>query len=606
MSTSARTANAASSTALGNRRTYSRMRYFQMNAQASCGCDWSERLRTVCYALSTVLLICGTSGLAVRASESEVEPPRQSEVRLLRMPFPYEAAATVCSDTHSASVEVFEAVHKLVNSRSRIEHGSETWKLLFDDPEIERRDQWRDGIDGFGLPIADSCFLYSPANGIFASFDAENGAPVPHSYKGEDYRDIIDRWIRSGWVDTLHTSGSGDIPREATRQGLQWLQQDPRRRLKVWTNHSITGTPTCIEPDNASLTMPVLKNLVKLGTAFLWHCGARDFVATFASNPFPNAFPRSQRVLCWVLSLTLIFAMLAMPVCLVVRRLRRLRYFVIAISAGVVVLGILYATPAKYGQGDNPGTPYYCADLVREAGFRYYWTLDPNDGRSGLVTANKLALPERDWDGRSSMLHLVEMDDGSSCLVFSRTYKGDYGKKSLESLTEGSLEELCETGGISILYTHWVSPPQEVFTAKGLTGLRALQRQYDQKRIWVSRLSDILDFEFARTFLEYEVREEDGKQIIDIQKVNPPVGEPFVPNLEDLSGISFECPADQPVEVVLGGEPVDRDSLVYHQSADSLIVQFPLRIAAAVINAETGAARGDAPETRDSEVEMTP
>ncbi len=582
----ARIANAARPTTLGNLRKCLGMHRSYANAWAISGCGWSERLRIVCYALSTALVICGASKAVACASESKAGPPRQSAVRLLRIPFPYEAAVTVCSDTHGTPVEVFEAVHKLVNSRSRIQRGSKTWQLLFDDPQIENHDQWRDGIDGFGLPIADSCWLYHQEIGIFASFDAENGIPVTHSHKGEDFRDIVDRWIRNGWVDTLHTPGPRDIQREATRQGLQWLQQDPRRRLNVWTNHSASGTPTCIEPDDAPLAQSVLKNLAKLGTALLWYCGARELAEGIAVDPFPQAFPRGQRVLCWTLSVVLVLAALAVPVCVAVRRFRRLRCFLAIGSAAFAALAILYVTPAQYAQGDNPGSPYYCADLVREAGFRYFWTIAVHDGHSGAVPTGKLALPERDWHGRSSLFHLMEMDDGTSCLVFARTYKEAYGMKSLETLTETSLEELCEKSGISILYTHWVNPPQEVFTAKGLTGLRLLQRHYDQKRIWVARLSDILDFEFARTFLEYEVREADGKRIIDIQNIKSPVSKSFAPSPADLSGISFECPADRPVEVLVGGEPVDPDSLVFHRSAESLVVQFPLRAAASPQYAE--------------------
>jgi hypothetical protein len=92
----------------------------------------------------------------------------------------------------------------------------------------------------------------------------------------------------------------------------------------------------------------------------------------------------------------------------------------------------------------------------------------------------------------------------------------------------------------------------------------------------VGRLTDLLDFEFARTFVEFEVRKVDRKRIIDIQTIKNPIGKPFVPSPADLRGLSFECPADCPIEVFLGGKPVSKDRLVFHRSSGSLIVQFPL------------------------------
>ena len=531
--------------------------------------------RAIICSIFAVWVLCGAAKPATAASEAESATQPQSGVRLLRLPFPYTAAVTVCSDTHQSSVELFEGVHKLVNSSSRIQRGSKTWKLLFSDPEIEKRDAWRDGIDGFGLPIADSCWLYDPVIGVFSGYDEETEKPITHSHNGEDFRDVIDRWRRNGWVDTLHTPGAGDIGRKATLQGLQWLQQNADLRLNVWTNHSISSTPTCIEPDTRNLAKYVVKNLVKLGTSLLWHCGARKLAKSIAVSPFPGPFPRGQRVLCWILSVVLFLSIFTLPICLLVRRLRKKRCFVFIILTAVGALGILHVTPGRFGQGDNPGSPYYCADLVRKAGFRYFCTIGVHDGLSGEIPG-RLALPERDWNGRSSYFGLMKMDDGVSCLVFPRAYKAAGGSKSLELLTDDNLEELCDKREISILYNHWVTDAKDVFSAKGLDGLRRLQRYYEQKRIWVSRLTDLLAFEFARTFVEFEVRRVNGKRIIDIYNIKSPIGKPFVPTPEDLRGLSFECPMDCPVEVFLGGKPVSKDSLVFHHSAESLIVQFPL------------------------------
>ena len=77
----------------------------------------------------------------------------------------------MASDTHSTSVELFEGVHTLINTESRISRNSKLWTMLFSDPEIDKRESWREGIDGFGLPFGDTIFLYQESLGVFEGFD---------------------------------------------------------------------------------------------------------------------------------------------------------------------------------------------------------------------------------------------------------------------------------------------------------------------------------------------------------------------------------------------------------------------------------------------------
>ena len=138
---------------------------------------------------------------------------------LLKFPYPYKAAVTVCSDTHAMPLESFEAVHRLVNTRETILPGTDDWTRLFLDPEIPRL--WPDGVPGFALPIADTFWLYDHRIGVFERFDEESGQPVPNRARGFDWPKIIDRWLELGWVDTLHTPGQGPITREATAGAAQ-------------------------------------------------------------------------------------------------------------------------------------------------------------------------------------------------------------------------------------------------------------------------------------------------------------------------------------------------------------------------------------------------
>lgn len=531
----------------------------------------SNKLNVFSLSLVSLVMFCVLMPLQAKDNEDQLALQTSSDVKLLKFPYPYSAAVTVAADTHRTSVELFEGVHTLINTRSRIPRNSELWKKLFNDPEIDKREAWREGIDGFGLPIADTFWLYDNSIGAFERFDLNTKKPVPHSHNNKDFRGIIDEWIRKGWIDTLHTPGPGDIRREAVAQGLAWLTEKPHRHMKVWINHSITGTPSSIEPDVLPALNIVFKNIVKLGTAFLSYAGADRLARKIVANPYPSQFPPGQKLVCWLLTIFLTGSLLCVFVSLV---LRKPRIFLIGTFTFLITVSILYKLPLSYGQGDNPKSPYYNLDLVRKAGFRYFWFVESTAGYQSHIE-NRLGLPELSSPvNRRTFLRVVTVDDGSRVIAFPRNYKGYGGSHSLELLTEAALENLCKQAGTAILYTHWSKKPKILFTARGLEGLQNLRRFYEEKRVWVAPTSKILHFHFVRTFLEYDVYRENGRRIINIKRINNPIGKPVIPTLEDLRGITFESEASNPIEVHLAGTPVKRDLLQVLHMEDRMIIYF--------------------------------
>jgi hypothetical protein len=248
------------------------------------------------------------------------------------------------------------------------------------------------------------------------------------------------------------------------------------------------------------------------------------------------------------------------------------------ISSTLVFLFLLTTlsfSKLHYAQGDNVDSQYYHADLLRQFGFRYYWMISALPDYQTHIQ-DTLILPERSFGGRPSILRVVAIDDGSKCITFGRGSKGRIGLNSLELITQQELEKLCRVGGTGILYTHWNVRPKKVFTARALEGLTLLRRYFDEKRIWVSPTSEILQFNFVRAYLEYKVRIENGKRIIDIVRIRNPVGEPFVPSVDDLRGISFECPVNESVEIQINGKALEENKTEFLHLKDRLIVRFPL------------------------------
>jgi len=525
--------------------------------------------RRVAWSLSGILLLASVPG-ATAVSREPSDPT--AGIELLRFPYPYRAALTVCSDTHETSPERFEAVHRLVNTTEWIRPGSPAWDLLFSDPEIARNPEWADGVQGFGLPIGDSIWLYGPSIGVFERFDAASGRPVPHAHTdGRDYRDIVDAWLRRGWVDALHTPGEGDLSREAVREGLRWLDEAPHRRITVWVGHAEFRAPSAIEPDTEPTLVIVVKNLLRLGTAVLVRTPAEDFVRSRVLHPSPRPFPPLQRVPLWIASGCLASGLVVIGVCLARRRWRTRRFLLGSILAVAFVVGVLYVTPSRYALGDNPGTRYYNADLALEAGFKFFWFI--RHPASGALQ-DRLALPDVAWNRRRSFLRVAKLDDGQPVLTFPRTFFGREGDRVLEPLTEERLDELVASRQAAILYTHWMNQTDTVFSASGLQGLANLRRRYRAGEIWVASTSELVRFESIRTFLQVDAHVEDRRLVVELGPVADPVDGPFWPTPEELRGISFSTRSQLPVAFRIRGVSVPPGRLEWLEEREGRVVRF--------------------------------
>ena len=484
-----------------------------------------------------------------------------SEARMLDFPYPFRAALTVASDTHAGGAAIFEAVHTLINTEDLIRPASPQWTLLFRDPRIGRRPAWRDGIRGFGLPIADSFWLYDPSLGVFDSFDAGRNEPVHHSYLGVDFQTIVDSWIARGWADTLHTPGPGDIPREATRVGLQWLAHRPGRPIRVWSDHSYMSTPCCLTPAKARALVVLARTALRSGLAIVSRLREPRSDVRRTARPALPVLPRGQAVPLY--GLVVLFACGA-GVCCVTFVTRPARWRAMVASTGALlglILLFLYAMPLSLAQGSLPNDRYYCADLVRAAGIRYYWLLLDEPGYHAEIP-DRLSISEAGGGTAPGLLHIVGLGDGSRVLAFNRTYLGTSGLQSLHLLTEPALEHLLATHGTAILYTHWTNHAQDVFDLEALENLERLGRYYREGRIWVAPTSEILRLHWLRSFLRYESHREGSRMVLRIGDIEDPVNGTLTPTVDDLRDVSFQWATTAPVEVRLAGQSIDPSHLL--------------------------------------------
>lgn len=138
--------------------------------------------------------------------------------RLRRFPHPFRAMLAISSDIDGTTVAKQRAMHRLFNTREETREG-----------------------EGLGLDFANSVWMYNPAPRsprsltYFSRFD-----PSRVTRRADE----IVRYIRCGWIDTLHTYGNFS---QADRFGVEPSREHALRALdalaaqdvaiSVWTDH---------------------------------------------------------------------------------------------------------------------------------------------------------------------------------------------------------------------------------------------------------------------------------------------------------------------------------------------------------------------------------
>jgi hypothetical protein len=219
--------------------------------------------------------------------------------------------------------------------------------------------------------------------------------------------------------------------------------------------------------------------------------------------------------------------------------------------------------PLRYAlvryRGDTPGSQHYVNDLLAANGLRYVWL------NMGDLHRNRIALPEHQQKGRTTILRPITMDDGVCYWRFERCYGWQFegpggeaylrdskdGSDASHLITEKNLQELCNCGGTCILYTHWTHSRSMPIADETIARFKLLQRWRDAGRIWVTSTSRLLEWTRLRTFLRIVCRREGKRLIVEIEGVDDPICGRGPVELAELHGLSFRLKYSEQ-DVILG------------------------------------------------------
>lgn len=274
-------------------------------------------------------------------------------------------------------------------------------------------------------------------------------------------------------------------------------------------------------------------------------------------------------------------------------------------------VGSIWAT---YQKSDDPEHPMYCLDLLRKAGFSYYWIDQCTSmGKFGdhLLYETERQLRSRianypwsDWLRRSGKRLdedppdfpagqgqlrrlLVEMfnetivpvdaRDGSRILAFKR-YRGPFLPTASTfpiQVTSGRLDTLERQRGVVIVYQHFgvqslrgrakskvpsaksrSAPP--VLDVHEVACWRDLAERWRAGRLFIATTARLLDWLWLRDRLQIQLTGQPDKWIVTLVGVRCSVTGDRAVEASDLNGLSLLVPQDAPEVVVVGphGRPV--------------------------------------------------
>jgi len=238
-----------------------------------------------------------------------------------------------------------------------------------------------------------------------------------------------------------------------------------------------------------------------------------------------------------------------------------------------------------YYSGDVLNSPFYTADLVKAIGVKFYWWSEllpwPLSGKPqntspyfwlkmGAITAKNLLrfFKKQKFNSRkiNQILELTQpsfLGDGSMLIGFSRFSRHPEGiwasptRDTLHySLSKDVLDNLIRQNGFLILYTHLGLPmnwKRELFPDEDKNALIRLSEEYHNGNIWVARTVDILTYLNVIRHLEYDVREEGERTIIDILSIHDPIDGKRLPEESELSWLCFYTSRPEKTSIRLSG-----------------------------------------------------
>jgi len=215
-----------------------------------------------------------------------------------------------------------------------------------------------------------------------------------------------------------------------------------------------------------------------------------------------------------------------------------------------------------FKHGDLPGSPEHHTDisLYPNGPFRFLWQIADAE--------------------HYSHLYVNPLHDGNRMYGFSRFYPPPAHLYQIEQqISNSNLDSLIDNQGYMFVANHLgYKTPNPIFDDKNQKALRSLASRYQAGEIYVTTTGKLLWYRFVHNNLDWTQNGNCNSQIsININKVSDNIFGDFIPNMEDLQGITFYTDCPSKTRISIDSRDVTKKTITNPQDqTGKLSVSFPL------------------------------
>ena len=231
-----------------------------------------------------------------------------------------------------------------------------------------------------------------------------------------------------------------------------------------------------------------------------------------------------------------------------------------------------------YYLGDNPECKEYHSDLTLSYGIKFLWWghvthCIGQDGKFSLVNKFKqiveyfqdlLFHPEYKFYHDNKLVHIAILNDGQKIFDFVRFINplGYYDTADeqflINQIGPKVIDKLIHNEGYLIHYTHLgANQGKPHLTEPTRKAFHYIKQKYDEGELFVTTTSKLLNYYVHHRYLDWHYESFKDSVDIIIDSIKNEVEGKYIPNIEQLEGVTFYVPENKIINLYIKDQRID-------------------------------------------------
>lgn len=243
------------------------------------------------------------------------------------------------------------------------------------------------------------------------------------------------------------------------------------------------------------------------------------------------------------------------------------------INHGAVKTNFQNIGDASWDLGDNPESDYYHTDITIPAGIKFLWRGQlthciGQDADFSVMNMLKqvieyfqdLKYSEQNFPHDNNLVHLYTLDDSTKLFEFVRYVNpsGHYPEATADNIIHQlgpeQMDNLIDNSGYMIFYTHFGrNSGYPYLSDPTIEALRYIGDKNKSKKLMVTTTSRLLNYYIHQKYLFWHTLDIADTTNIYIDSISNAVEGCFIPDENQLEGLTFYIPDNRVVQLFIDG-----------------------------------------------------